>query len=286
MSSGELVWTLRTTGSTSKEFRLTCQVGRLADGKYAYRLKIPHEVLAYDLTVNPSAVPLNAAGTRLEHVSITLNGTLLAVQSGAVAGVAVDASKRASAYQINLAMARPSPDSDADGVPDWWEDQNGMDKWDPTDGGLPSGGGGGTTGSGAGGQPTTFAAWHQLWFPTPSVDLNTAATLDTDGDGVPNVLEYAFDLNPTAADPTASAAIPTAIRSEGIIGLAFRKRAGATDLEYRVEASNDLLGWSDVTESMRWDTDGTGVTTVTANAPANGTPDVVGQFLRVRVIRH
>jgi hypothetical protein len=287
LSSGELVWTLRTTGTTPKEYRLTCQLGRLGDGSYSYKLKIPHEVLAYDLAVNPSAVPLNAAGTRLEHVSITLNGAALTVQSSAVAGVAIDASKRAGAYQINLALTRPSTDSDADGVPDWWEDQYGMDKWDPTDGVATSGiGGGGTTGTGGTGQPSTFEAWHQLWFPNSSVNLNTAAELDTDGDGISNVLEYAFDLNPTAVDSATAAAIPSAIRADGLLGLAFRKRVGATDLEYRVEMTGDLMGWADVTDSLRWSTDGSGVTTATTTTPADGGSGVSSRFFRLRVIRH
>lgn len=286
LSSGELVWTLRVTGATAKEYRLTTQLGRLSDGSYSYKIRIPHEVLAYDLAVNPSAVPLNAGGARLEHVSITLNGATLTVQSSAVAGVAIDASKRAGAHQIHLALARPSPDSDADGTPDWWEDQNGMDKYDPADGAVtPGTGGGGTTGTGGNGRPSTFAAWHQLWFPNASVDLNTAAGLDTDGDGISNVLEYAFDLNPTAADTSMAAAVPTAIRADGFWALAFRKRVGATDLEYRVEVSRDLLGWTDATDSARWSTDGAGVTTATTAAPVESGSGVSVGFLRLRVIR-
>lgn len=293
LNSGSLVWTLRTTGATPKEYRLTCQLGRLGGGSYSYKIKIPHEVLAYDLSVNPSSVPLNAGGTRLEHVSITLNGVPLTVQSSAVAGVGVDASKRAGAYLIDLAVARPSPDSDADGVPDWWEDQNGMDKWDPTDGANPSGLGGGgatgttgATGTGGGGQFSTFAAWHRHWFPDSTADLNTAAEMDSDADGISNLLEYAFDLNPTTAELTTAAAVPTAIRADGQLGLTFRKRAGATDLEYRVEMSGDLLTWTDVTDSLGWSADATGMTTASTTAPAEVAPVNSGRYLRLRVIRH
>lgn len=76
--------------------------------------------------------------------------------------------------------------------------------------------------------------------PAASVD----PLADPDGNGLPNILEYAFapvttqpvtlTIQPPAADPT----------GPSHLHLTFRARKGASDLAYQIELSNDLATWT------------------------------------------
>jgi len=62
---------------------------------------------------------------------------------------------------------------------------------------------------------------------------------DPDHDGINNLLEYAFALNPMQAD----ARLLQPGMANGQFTLAFAKRKFAADLTYRVDVSNDLVNW-------------------------------------------
>src|SRR5262249_9781374 len=149
-----------------------------------------------------------------------------------VAGFGLDQTRRARAIRIDLSLAANTHDSDKDGRPDWWEDQNAFDKFDPTDAAnwteAPT-----VPAAQDDLQIQTFAEWRAVWFPNITGDLETFGQEDPDQDGVPNILEYAFGLNPTVADSTADS-LPRIANSAGRKGIAFRKRPGATDLDYQV----------------------------------------------------
>lgn len=295
VTSGQLVWKLRTTGPGGREFVLSTRLTPLANGQYSYRLAIPHEVLACDLTVGPKAIGLSNAGGRVEHVSITLDGKPLSIAPNAVAGFAIDSAKRAGIQRVDLAYLSVAPDSDGDGAPDWWEDQNGLDKWDPTDNKPPSdppANGGGTTGTGQGttrvdAAARTFSEWRAAWFPGQQGDLAAFEQEDSDHDGFPNLMEYAFGLDPTQPESTVADALPHSTRIEGKPGISFTRRSGATDLDYRIETSNNLLEWSGELEGTTVTTNSEGVTTATMDSAVS--PEIAEterQFWRVRVSRH
>ncbi len=62
----------------------------------------------------------------------------------------------------------------------------------------------------------------------------------TDGDGIPNLLEYALGSDPRSADSAATVLAPTA----GSATLTYRRRVDAPDIVYVVEASSDMIHWS------------------------------------------
>jgi hypothetical protein len=64
---------------------------------------------------------------------------------------------------------------------------------------------------------------------------------DIDGDGIPNIFEYAFFLNPVRAN---TGGTPRATRVGIDIALIYTKVLSATDLVYRVEKSTDLVSWA------------------------------------------
>ena len=81
----------------------------------------------------------------------------------------------------------------------------------------------------------------------PAADINA----DPDGDGVWNLMEYAFDLSPETADQSA---LPEfRLESQTVSGqpgtyltVQFLRQLGTSNLTYVVQSSADLVAWSDL----------------------------------------
>lgn len=86
----------------------------------------------------------------------------------------------------------------------------------------------------------SFAAWRAREFPNATGSLAAFATEDTGGQGVPNLLRYAFGLD--AKNPDRGRLPKWAVR-DGHLTIDFRRRIDATDLDYMVEVSEDLVTW-------------------------------------------
>jgi hypothetical protein len=107
----------------------------------------------------------------------------------------------------------------------------------------------------------TFAAWAAGIFTAAQLaDPNVSGfTADPDNDGLINILEYAFNLNPLAADrntlPTADrgapfgslvrAFDPVSQSNQDFLEVTFLRRKEPMDLIYSIEHSTDLQNWSD-----------------------------------------
>lgn len=261
LTAGRLLWKLRTAGPAAREHTFAARLEPLGHGVYSYRLAIPHQALAYDLAVRPNSVGLLSAASPVQHLSVTLDGNPLTIHPAAVDGFSLDQTRRAAVLRVDLTLSANTADSDQDGLPDWWEDENAFDKFNPTDAARLTRQQPGPSGR----QPTpashpnSFAAWRQTWFPAnqSDPDLEVFGQEDPDRDGVPNLLEYAFELDPTQPDPDAGSALPHAASNAGRQGVAFRRRASAQDLLYEVEISNDLFHWISGSEDLQQTTLGT-----------------------------
>lgn len=283
ITSGLLVWNLRTAGTNGLDYQLTTRLKPLADGRFSYELRIPHQFLAYDLTVNAVTVPMMVRGTSLEHVSVTLDGRPLTINPAAVSGFTVSPVNRAAAQRIDLALSGAVVDSDGDALPDWWEDEHGFDKWDPADAAdLP----GGFDPSGVSlDNARTFAQWRAALFPNDTSDLETFAAQDPDQDGIVNFLEYAFDLNPSQSDLDVVNALPRPCAVDGRMGIIFRQRKSATDLFVQVEVSSNLLEWQDGTSQLEAVVPASGPDTQRVYLSQSTAQTTEAKFFRVRVSR-
>ena len=92
----------------------------------------------------------------------------------------------------------------------------------------------------------TFGDWQHLWFtPAHLGDSSIAGVTATPAnDGVPNLVKYAFNLNPlrtTGSQGNPSLPVPTVSGSN----LTLTFNATQTDVNYSAEASTDLFDWSD-----------------------------------------
>lgn len=108
-------------------------------------------------------------------------------------------------------------------------------------------------------------------------------TADPDGDGVNNLLEYAFGLDPTDTSRDGLPAMSTTrVDGADYLAISFTRLKISGDLIYTVEASSDLANWSALAPAAQNVVDhGDTETVVARDTVAVGT--VPRRFLRVRV---
>jgi hypothetical protein len=139
-------------------------------------------------------------------------------------------------------------------------------------------------------QPTPHDAWRVARFDNQASTPDVAGDLaDPDKDGIPNLIERAFGLDPNSFS---TQGLPFATPNGGA-AITFSRPASTADLHYVVQFSTDLIQWTDgssyhgtvivpdtaVTEQVSIIPGDPEIITVRAKAPARG-------FLRVAVRRH
>ncbi|MGK0188774.1 MAG: hypothetical protein ACI9R3_004588 [Verrucomicrobiales bacterium] len=125
VSDGMLTWSFQLPDGSEKT--LTTRLESLHDGRYSYRLKMPHSLVAAGLRPTPQSLPLALDPRSFGFAEILVNGAKAVVENGEISGVTVSQSQRASAVRIDLELQEPMIDSDGDGMPDWWEQKYGLD---------------------------------------------------------------------------------------------------------------------------------------------------------------
>ena len=93
----------------------------------------------------------------------------------------------------------------------------------------------------------TPATLRQQYFGTTSNSGDAADNADPDHDGLANLLEFAFGLNPTEAN--ASGALPQPAPNGGNFGVSFTQPANVTGITYGAVYSVDLVNWFPVTDT-------------------------------------
>lgn len=87
---------------------------------------------------------------------------------------------------------------------------------------------------------------YENWASTKLGNASAAMTADTDKDGLPQLLEYAFHTDPSIAS---TAALPQIGMESGYVTLTYTQLLTATDLSYKVQESPTLAtgSWTDAT---------------------------------------
>jgi hypothetical protein len=97
--------------------------------------------------------------------------------------------------------------------------------------------------------PGSFDGWKATYFSPAEManDAISGQTADPDGDGIPNLMEYAFGSNPAIAGD--SAGMPVVSMPGSYLQVRFSLDATRSDLTYEVQASNDLVSWTTIARS-------------------------------------
>ncbi len=131
----------------------------------------------------------------------------------------------------------------------------------------------------------TLIDWQNLWFDEEELlDENISGPMaDPNGNGVPNLLEFAFGGDPVG--PGSAPLQELSLTEEGRLKLSHRRLKDSAQLQYIVEASSNLVDWSStgltVLEILPADEDGYETITVLDDIAAAGSAK---RFMRVRVI--
>ena len=143
----------------------------------------------------------------------------------------------------------------------------------------------------AGSLPTiTFEGWLEKHLSETDLQIKDRVDpmFDPDGFGIVNLLRYAFDLDAYRPDrgglPFVTVSIPEGL-NERYLMITFTRLTSPLDLEYHVEAGDDLFGWASLGEDfvVSETADETGRTktvTVRDSVPIHEGDQ---RFLRVRV---
>ncbi len=105
-----------------------------------------------------------------------------------------------------------------------------------------------------GGDPViqTYTGWRNANFTAQEIAAGLAAgNYDYNGDGVPNLLEYALGRDPRAGNGgSGGASLPSvSLTPGGALQIQFNRDGGKTELAYTVEVSSDLQTWTAVAAS-------------------------------------
>ena len=95
--------------------------------------------------------------------------------------------------------------------------------------------------------PSPLQSWRQTHFGSFEDALDAANTADPDADGLSNFAEYAMALDPNTADSSGSISASIVSLSEAdYLSISFRRNQLATELNWVVEESSDLVVWTPV----------------------------------------
>ena len=114
--------------------------------------------------------------------------------------------------------------------------------------------------------PAPIQSWRSTYFGSPLNAGMAADTADADNDGLPNLVEFAFGLNPVQPQ-VPSPNLPSVTRSGNNLIFSFKPDSAATGLTYTVQKSPTMQSgsWTSVPHSV---SPGTGV--FTATVPISG----------------
>ena len=121
-----------------------------------------------------------------------------------------------------------------------------------------------------------FEGWQTNYFQPGETAEVGAPGSDPEGDGIPNLLEYALNLHPRQPSPVG---LPTLGSDPNTLSLTYRKDPSKPDIGWQVEVSSNLNTWDQVGDSLIGN-DGT-IEIRRASVPTDGSR----KFLRLKVTK-
>ncbi len=119
ITSGKLTWTI--ARPDGQMITVHTSLAPLSNGRYSYRLSVPHQVLTYGLAVDSSQVPLSASAATCTIVSMMVNTNAASIVAPGSSSFIVGQGLRASTYRLDLELTNQLASTSGDGIPDWWK---------------------------------------------------------------------------------------------------------------------------------------------------------------------
>lgn len=129
VTQGDLVWTFQLGSDSSKSLTLRTRLEPFGNGQYSYRLKVPSQTLTEAAELDRQTLSLGSSTDRYRHHEIRINGVIARILPPASGVFDVSQAARMSAYRLDIEAVLPTLDSDNDGMPDWWEEKYGLQKF-------------------------------------------------------------------------------------------------------------------------------------------------------------
>ncbi len=129
-TEGRLTWTLLDSDGGERGF--STEMGSLGDGRFSYRMGIPHQALAAGIEVDAEHLALGYDPETYTNVTIAVDGRPARLVSRNGGEVNVFQRARSATHRIDLEVDFDMTDSSGDGIPDWWKRHHGLnpDDWD------------------------------------------------------------------------------------------------------------------------------------------------------------
>ena len=99
--------------------------------------------------------------------------------------------------------------------------------------------------------PSHFELWLASYFTANYVGQYVDPNASFSGDGVGNLIKYAYGVSPLTASPggTSLQATSAAVGLGTVCAYTFRRDTLATDLTYALQTSSDLVNWNNIVQS-------------------------------------
>lgn len=124
LAQGNLSWIVRRPDG--QQITLSAKVKPLNNGLYSYSLLVPHQALAFGLTVSSNVVPLALQSAVCSHVQISVDGSPASILAPGTSSFSVSQATRSTTYRLDLEVFSPLADTTGDGIPDWWKAKYGV----------------------------------------------------------------------------------------------------------------------------------------------------------------
>ena len=126
MHDGGMEITLVNEADPSDVVILSTTLGSVgAGGTFSYALDVPRSYLP-SADQAGSVLAVSASGASYRFASVIIEGVEASPLDSGQSLLSVNFSNRDGEHRLDLLVSLPQSDSDGDGMPDWWEEQNGL----------------------------------------------------------------------------------------------------------------------------------------------------------------